>query len=57
MDTDAINNSATAGKALQPLLQEYVQGMYDEEGIMSRFAKAYGYRKLTEGDSDEAAQN
>ena len=42
---------------LQPLLQEYVQGMYDEEGIMSRFAKAYGYRKLTEGDSDEAAQN
>ena len=42
---------------LQPLLQEYVQGMYDEEGIMSRFAKAYGYRKFTEGDSDEAAQN
>lgn len=28
---------------LQPLLQEYVHGMYDEEGIMSRFAKAYGY--------------
>ncbi len=42
---------------LQPLLQEYVRGMYDEEGIMSRFAKAYGYRKFTEGDSDEATQN
>ncbi len=42
---------------LQPLLQEYVQGMYDEEGIMSRFAKAYGYQKPTEGDTDEAAQN
>ena len=42
---------------LRPLLQEYVQGMYDEEGIMSRFEKAYGYRKLSEGDSDEAAQN
>ena len=42
---------------LRPLLQEYVQGMYDEEGIMSRFEKAYGYRKLSEGNSDEAAQN
>lgn len=30
---------------LQPLLQEYIQGMYDEEGIMNRFAKAYGYQK------------
>ena len=26
---------------LQPLLQEYVQGMYNEESIMNRFAKAY----------------
>ena len=42
---------------LQPLLQEYVQGMYDEDGIMNRFAKAYGYRKPAEGDADEAAQN
>ena len=42
---------------LQPLLQEYVQGMYDEEGIIDRFAKAYGYQKPTEGDTDEAAQN
>jgi hypothetical protein len=42
---------------LEPLLREYVQGMYDEEGIMSRFAKAYGYQKPVEGDADEAAQN
>ena len=42
---------------LQPLLQEYVQGMYDEESIMNRFAKAYGYKKPAEGDADETAQN
>lgn len=28
---------------LRPLLQEYVQGLYDEEGIMKKFATAYGY--------------
>ena len=37
---------------LQPLLQEYIQGMYDEEGIMNRFAKAYGYQKPVEGDEN-----
>jgi DNA polymerase III delta prime subunit len=42
---------------LEPLLREYVQGMYDEEGIMSRFAKAYGYQKPLEGNVDEATQN
>lgn len=42
---------------LQPLLQEYVQGMYDEASIMNRFAKAYGYKKPTEGDANEAAEN
>ena len=42
---------------LQPLLQEYVQGMYDEDSIMNRFAKAYGYKKPTEGDANETAQN
>lgn len=42
---------------LQPLLQEYIQGMYDEESIMNRFAKAYGYIKPTGGDANEAAQN
>ena len=42
---------------LKPLLQEYIQGMYDEEGIMNRFAKAYGYKQSVEGDANEAAQD
>ena len=42
---------------LKPLLQEYIQGMYDEKGLMNRFAKAYGYRKAPEGDVNEAAQD
>ena len=42
---------------LHPLLQEYIQGMYDEEGIMNRLAKAYGYHKSADGDTDEAAQD
>ena len=42
---------------LQPLLQEYIQGMYDEEGLMNRFAKAYGYKKPTEGDANEATED
>jgi len=42
---------------LYPLLQEYIQGMYDEEGIMNRLAKVYGYHKPTDGDADEAAQD
>jgi 5-methylcytosine-specific restriction protein B len=28
---------------LQPLLQEYIRGMYDEDGIMKKFEEAYGY--------------
>lgn len=42
---------------LHPLLQEYVQGMYDENSIMNRFTKAYGYEKPTEGDAYETAQD
>ncbi len=42
---------------LASLLQEYVQGMYDEAGILRRFADAYGYPDATEGDGNEAAQN
>ena len=42
---------------LKPLLQEYIQGMYDEKGLMNQFAKAYGYRKTSEGDVNEAAQD
>ena len=42
---------------LQPLLQEYIQGMYDEEGIMNRFARACGYQKPARGDANEAVQD
>ena len=42
---------------LEPLLQEYVRGLYDEKSIMKRFARAYGYFALDEGATDEAAQN
>ena len=42
---------------LQPLLHEYIQGMYDEDGIMKRFAKAYGYQSPSRGDTNEAAQD
>lgn len=42
---------------LQPLLQEYIHGMYDEEGIMKRFAKAYGYQKPIEGGADEGSKD
>ena len=42
---------------LQPLLQEYVQGMYDEKGLMDRFAKAYGYQSPNPGDTNEAAED
>ncbi len=42
---------------LQPLLQDYVRGLNDEEDCMKRFARAYGYRALSEGDADEAAQD
>ena len=42
---------------LQPLLREYVRGMYDEDTIMRRFAKAYGYKMLGEGGADEDTQD
>lgn len=42
---------------LQPLLQEYIHGMYGEAEIMNRFAKAYGYPSSSRGDVNEAAQD
>lgn len=42
---------------LQPLLQDYIHGMYDEKGIMDRFAKAYGYQKPDGGETDESAEH
>ena len=42
---------------LKPLLQDYVRGLYDEEGIMKRFERAYNYQALNEGNADEATEN
>lgn len=42
---------------LQPLLQDYVRGLSDEEECMRRFARAYGYKALSEGEADETAQD
>lgn len=38
---------------LHPLLQEYINGMYDEEGIMERFRKAYSHGQSDGVDVDE----
>ena len=37
-------------------LQDYVRGMYDEEGIMKNFAKAYGYMRAQAGEGDDGNQ-
>lgn len=42
---------------LQPLLKDYVRGMYDEKGIMKRFAQAYGYKEDTRGGANEITQD
>lgn len=41
---------------LQPLLHEYVQGMYDEDGLMRKFATAYGYQNPRDGGTDEGSK-
>jgi len=42
---------------LQPLLQDYVRGMYDEDGIMKKFAKAYGKVLPKVGDGNDGIQD
>ena len=42
---------------LKPLLQDYVRGLYDESGIMKKFAKAYGYEKPNKGEVDESTHD
>ena len=42
---------------LQPLLQDYVRGLNDEDECMKKFARAYGYKAVIEGDADETTQN
>ncbi|MFR8191509.1 MAG: McrB family protein [Lachnospirales bacterium] len=38
---------------LKPLLEDYIQGMYDEEDIMEKLAEAYGYNELRKGNINE----
>lgn len=38
---------------LQPVLQDYVRGMYDEDEIIKKFAKAYGYAVTEEDTANE----
>ena len=42
---------------LQPLLQEYIQGLYNEAEIMTTFAKAYGYKEDKIGDGNGTFEN
>lgn len=42
---------------LKPLLQEYIQGTYNEKSRMSRFKKAYDNAAFNQGDLNEIAQN
>lgn len=42
---------------LRPLLQEYIQGMYNEPEIMVSFEKAYGYRGTPKGVENESPQD
>lgn len=41
---------------LSPLLKDYVHGMFDEENIMDKFAKAYGYIEPKVGDINDGNQ-
>ncbi len=41
---------------LKPLLKDYITGMYDEESIMKKFEKAYGYNSSPEAFADETDQ-
>ena len=42
---------------LQPLLQEYIRGMYDEESIMKKFEKAYGKGVPKVGEGNDSVQD
>ena len=56
-DMEGLNSNGRFEKLwtdyLQPLLHEYIQGMYNEAEIMKDFEKAYNL----EGKSDESTQN
>ena len=42
---------------LEPLLQEYIQGMYNEPEIMESFKTAYGYQEPDAGNMNENTQD
>ncbi len=42
---------------LQPLLQEYVRGIYGEDEIMAKFAHAYGANAAVAGEIDDESEN
>lgn len=42
---------------LQPLLQDYIRGMYDEDGIMKKFEKAYGRVLPKVGEGNDSIQD
>ena len=42
---------------LEPLLREYVRGMYNEEELIEKFAKAYGYPKPIEDNINDAEED
>lgn len=42
---------------LQPLLQDYIQGMHNEKELMAGFEQAYGHKMQIEGNENETAQN
>lgn len=42
---------------LEPLLQEYVRGMYKESDIIKQLKDAYNLKTSTEGETDESGQN
>ena len=42
---------------IEPLLKDYVRGMYDEDKIMNDFAKAYGIIKSSDNNEGELSEN
>ncbi|WP_224133775.1 MULTISPECIES: McrB family protein [Leuconostoc gelidum group] len=42
---------------LQPLLHDYIRGMYDEEEIMKKFEKGYGFSTFKVGDDHDNTDN
>lgn len=42
---------------IEPLLHEYIRGMYDEEGIMKKFEKAYGKGVPKVGEGNDGIQD